>query len=321
MTNAAYNRLNPSFPLSTFLLAVFLASPASAQAPLKLEWKGAQLTVIAEQVSLSQILREIARQTGMKIEGLQELQEPISAHFSGALLEEGLHNLLAGVDYAIQGDISSPERAQQARLVVFGHRSPMGGEVQGVAQARASPRGGPAVQNDQGNESAMVDQLAARRQEEETLVKNILNPDPSIQAEAFKALAATNPKRALEALTSEIKSGPSKVRLRALQLLDEFSQADPEAVSSALGMAVGDTDPTAKDFATQVLGRGGGSEAMALFREAFRDPDPAVRLMALESAAQRDGSQTLLRRALSDPDESVRARAAELLKATTSSRR
>ncbi len=288
---------------------------------MRVEWKGAHLSVIAERVPLSQILREVTRQTGMKVEGLQELHEPISVHFSGALLEEGLHNLLTDVDYAIRGDVSSPEAAQRAQLMVFGHRSSARGEVQAAAQGRARPKSGLAVQSDQGINSGMDQLSAIRQQDEETLVKDILNPDASIQAEAFEALSATNPKRAIEALRSAIKSGPSNVRLQALELLDEFNQADGETVALALRVAVGDKDPALKDYALQALGRREGPEAMALLRQAFRDSDPAVRLMVLQSAAQRDDGQALLQRALSDPNESVRARAAELLKAAVAGRR
>ena len=52
-------------------------------------------------------------------------------------------------------------------------------------------------------------------------------------------------------------------------------------------------------------------------RQAFADPDPAVRLMVIESLAQSGEGTDLLHEALTDPDESVNTAAAQMLKETT----
>lgn len=73
--------------------ALFLTPFAWAGTSLKVEWKEGHLSVIAEETPLSEILREVARQTGMEIRGLEVLQERVSVNFAGLSLREGLQKL------------------------------------------------------------------------------------------------------------------------------------------------------------------------------------------------------------------------------------
>jgi HEAT repeat protein len=62
-----------------------------------------------------------------------------------------------------------------------------------------------------------------------------------------------------------------------------------------------------RDYAIQALADRGGSDAMEYLRQAFRDPDPTVRRLAIENAAPQGQSLPLLREAVSGPDGTVRS--------------
>jgi hypothetical protein len=65
------------------------------------EWKQGRLGVRAEQASLSQVLGEIARRTGLEIRGKVAANRKVSAAFSNVSLREGLHKLLGPTNYAL----------------------------------------------------------------------------------------------------------------------------------------------------------------------------------------------------------------------------
>src|SRR5262245_31032293 len=68
----------------------------SALALLSVEYKGRNLSVNAEHTPLAQILREVARQTGIEVQRLEGLQDEVSSvRFARLPLREGLQRLLA----------------------------------------------------------------------------------------------------------------------------------------------------------------------------------------------------------------------------------
>lgn len=92
------------------LLAVCVVSSALAKPPagadsapsrFKVVWKESRLSVTADRASLSQVLGEIAKQTGIEIRGGQALMREVSATFSRVSLREGLNQLLGPMNYAL----------------------------------------------------------------------------------------------------------------------------------------------------------------------------------------------------------------------------
>jgi hypothetical protein len=101
--------LHKSVIAAIFLLAVSMVSSASAKSPaeadsapsrFKVVWKEGRLSVTAERASLSQVLEEIAKQTGIEIRGGEVLKTKVSAKFSSVSLGKGLHDLLGPLNYA-----------------------------------------------------------------------------------------------------------------------------------------------------------------------------------------------------------------------------
>jgi hypothetical protein len=104
--------------LGLVLLPLCVVSFAWAEAPLQVEWKEGLLSVIAEKTPLTQILREIVRQTGMEVQGLERLQGDVSVRFSALPLGEGLRRLLVNVNYAIIEDVAA-QAAKPAHALFF----------------------------------------------------------------------------------------------------------------------------------------------------------------------------------------------------------
>ena len=67
--------------------------------------------------------------------------------------------------------------------------------------------------------------------------------------------------------------------------------------------------------ALQALANREGAEVMPQLWQALRDPDPGVRILAIENVGSGEQGKALLEEALSDQDEAVRAVATARLKA------
>ncbi len=306
------------------------ASPSKADESLiKVEWNKSRLSVSAENADLSQVLREVAQRTGIKIRGSQGKGQRVSIHLSEVPLEKGLKALLDGVDYAVLGDISSPEKAHSAQVVVFDRLAASNpdrsavtntgtGGVPNVALTHvrrgSEELGGVGVQQDK---ALAAVEAAAAKGDLDGLSKAVQSSDPAVQAQAFDELSKLSPQAALDALGSALKSDDPALRLQALQLLDQSEEADSDAVVAAMSQALNADDTSIKDYAIQALARRGGSQEMDLLRQALGDPDPAVRLMVVETVGQVPEALPLLQQALTDSDPSVSAAASQLLKAAS----
>ncbi len=320
-----------AFRVIGLLLALLFpcASPSRADSLIKVEWNKARLSVSAENADLSQVLHEVAQRTGIKIRGSQGKGQRVSIHLSDVTLEKGLKALLDGVDYAVLGDVSSPEKARGAQVVVFDRLAVAASNPDRTAVTNTGSGGGPNVALTRGrrgseeggsgqqDKALTAVEAAAAKGDLETLSKAVQSSDPAVQAQAFDELSKLNPPAALDALSNALKSDEPTLRLQALQLLDQSEEADNDTVVSAMSQALNADDTSIKDYAIQALARRGGSQEMDLLRQALGDPDPAVRLMVVETVGQVPEALPLLQQALTDSDPSVSAAASQLLKAAS----
>ena len=104
------------YPLLTFALVVIPS--ASSQPPVKVdqpavkvEWRQGHLSVTAENVPLSEILRAVVSKTGIEVVELEALEEEVSVQVSDLTLHEGLQKLLARVNYVLV-ERASPKRGR-----------------------------------------------------------------------------------------------------------------------------------------------------------------------------------------------------------------
>ncbi|HEV2177819.1 MAG TPA: HEAT repeat domain-containing protein [Terriglobia bacterium] len=309
-SNGRPRRARPSLP--RFGLAVlpllFLSMEATCvgqSSPLRVEWQDARLSVVAQNVPLLQILTEVGKQTGLQVQNPQGLTATVSAHFSDLTLAAGVQSLLAGVDYAVFGDLASPKSASASRVVILNNLE--ASDAAGVG-ARVKPPVPVAANN------GMVST------DKQAWIRLIMGPDLAKQTEAFENLMNIDPQKAIETLEQAARNGQGEGRLQALQLLDQDSEAGDDTVLASLRAALQDEDVAMRDYAVQAIARRGGPETMDLLTQAYRDADPQVRLMVIQNAAQQKaGGLDLLREAVSDPDPNVSGAASALLQALTPS--
>jgi HEAT repeat protein len=110
------------------------------------------------------------------------------------------------------------------------------------------------------------------------------------------------------------KSDDPEIRLRALSHLHDTGQADESTLLSAFRVALADEDSSVKSYAIEALAIQPGPDATGYLGRALRDPDPSIRILAIENIAQQGHDPALLQEALSDKDERVRSLAAFWLK-------
>ena len=125
--------------LSPRLLHVcsFWTSLAFANSPFAVEWQVQRLSVQASKAPLSQVLREVSRQTGIEIRGAKPLQEKVSIAFSRQPLNYAIRTLLAKMNYAIVEEKSANGEPRPVRILILGRRNSADREPVPVAQAPA----------------------------------------------------------------------------------------------------------------------------------------------------------------------------------------
>lgn len=118
----------------------------------------------------------------------------------------------------------------------------------------------------------------------------------------------------IDALVELAAADDPAMRIQALSALGDRGAADDDSVSSTLETALADGDAGVRGQALQGLAVRGGTEAMGHLRQALRDPDPSVRIVAVERVEPRDEGIALLQEALADVDATVRSLATSRLK-------
>ena len=298
------------------LIPLILISCALAHASLQVEWQEGRLSVNAEKIALSQVLQEITSQTGMEIRTSGTLEEPVSIQLVKLSLSESFARLFA--NYVIVWKTFSNEQQQPALAWVSEPKvqTPMPTPLSNpLAKERASEEEFPDQREAALSPQERIEMLRelAKQGQLAALRDALFDPDPTVQAEAFALLAKQDSQQAVTALVDMTKSDQATQRRQALQLLYQTEHADEKTVLSALGAALTDEDDTTKGFAIQALTTREGPDAVEHLRHALSDPDPSVRLMIVEQAAQRAHGQVLLQEALADSDEAIRSLASSLL--------
>lgn len=320
------NGCNPVVKAEAFLvipalfLVFFLSAYGLPQPSIKVHWKESErlLSVMANHASRSDVLREIARQTGIELEGENSLHGQVSIDFSDVSLIEGLRSVLDHTNYAFIGNGASSRGERPLRLLIFGDRTPSEGALKTRKPLAGPPPaalGDPVLtatiadeedtQPDDRLETLAALQSSAARGDTQFLQDQILNSDLVVQKAAFEALVERDPQSAVEALARAAKSEDPELRAQAVLLLGGGIRADAESALGALREAISDKDVTVKASAIQALAIQEGPEAIDLLRQALRNVDPAIRGLVIESVVQSPAGRVLLEDAAADPDDDV----------------
>src|SRR5262245_53857595 len=270
-----------------------IMATASPQAALTVTYQEGRLSVRAERVPLANLLQEVARQTGLTIQGLSSVQQEVSVQFGNLPLLDGLRRLLARVNYLLLIEHSAPGKRPRLQARVFGHDTPPPvGYV--PAPARTSSRKG-AVSEELKQALADIDPIrrrwaVARLGEwgEEPAFPHLLaaldDVDPEVRQGALAGLSPYG-ERALGPLQPFLQHEQDPtVRLVALQVLGQVGRED-EVTGTLLHEMLADSDPRIRAAVVEVLGSVEGTRATDALQRAVRDGDPNVRLAALRALA------------------------------------
>jgi len=273
-----------------------------ARPSLKVEFADGKLTVTADRMPLSQVLREVGQRTGLEIRGVQDASGMVSVQFSNASVAQGMQELLGGINYAVIGSLSSAQQIRDARVIVLSATSTDNIDLGGPLGPRSKPPQAPAGPAGNLTQSA-----------KDVWRAELMSSDPAQQDRGFSEINKLDPREAFDALQDVIANGDGVARLRALQFMDQDGSLDGTQVTSALRDALNDQDGTLRDYAIQALGRQASPDALEVLRQQFEAGDAATRLSVLEAISQRSDARSIIQQATNDPDQSVRTMATELL--------
>jgi len=283
------------------------ANEPLAQPSLKVEFVEGKLTVTADRMPLSQVLREVGQRTGLEIRGVQDASGVVSVQFSNASVAQGMQELLdGGINYAVIGGLASAQQIRDARVIILSATSTdnidMGGPL-GAARTKTPQASG-------------APQSSVTQAAKSTWRAELMSSDPAQQDRGFSEINKLDPKEAFDALQDVITNGDGVARLRALQFMDQDGSLDENQVVGALREALNDQDGSLRDYAIQALGRQTSPDALDALRQQFDAGDAATRLSVLEAISQRSDARSIIQQATNDPDQSVRTMASELLQSS-----
>jgi hypothetical protein len=251
-------------------LLVFAHDAIGRPAPAVM-WQSGRLTLKAECVPLDAVLKEISRQTGLRVISAVSLGQPVNADFSRLTLRSALERVLAGENYAIvekSGENSAPA---SVAIMILG------------AAPRSHAAGSPNASRPAAGTGESSDRLKSLMdaihsggpQTERTLQQAADDSDPNVSALALQTLAERNPQAGRDAIRRVAETGNGPTRFAALQELRQLG--DTDSLLPELAAALHDHDTDVKGYALQMLLQDGGPEAMQTVRQALSDPDPNFR--------------------------------------------
>lgn len=287
--------------LSTCLPAVGAPPPRPAEAERSqrelVQVADGRLTVDVREASLSEVLEEIARQSGLVLKGHTSIDVRIDAQFDRLPLEHGLRVILDGQRYAVRyslvtGDDGRAMVRVPSVLWIF------------PPHDLAPPEGGPANDGaDAGSGDGSLDLQRLRAVLESA-------EDAWDKEDALEAIAeAEDPQVALPLVRFALTDRDEDVRLAAVEALATIGG---EGAAEALEIALRDPESWVREGAIETLEAIGGDRAAQSLAVALQDEDADLREQAVDALGEI-GSPTALQLLeyawASDTDEAVRAAA------------
>ena len=267
---------------------------------------------------LDDVLRVIADQAGFRLKLKGDVSAPVTWHFAGVPLEEGLRRLAGryGVvlNYATGDD--GPGDPELAEVIVLGTPNgrvatyvpkvplaPLERVYEGLetrdrlsrlklVRTMASPEDDPAI----------ADLVTILADEDDTVVRRM----------AVIALGKIGGEAALDVLAAALDDPDPVIRRQAVRALALLG----EAADAALLGALKDDQAPVRVQAARALATMRSDEVVYALRDLLiDDPEPAVRLRAVLSLEQQDSAlaRTALGYAVDDPDTAVKEAAARAL--------
>lgn len=270
------------------------------QAPFAIEFANDRLSVKIEGIALRELLREIARQSGLTVMVSGPLEERVTIEFQQLLLDKGLRRILRRqnfvVEYAVPRHDEPPStHARPKTLWVVAKGTPSHRMQHLVVETRRA------------GATDEVDPVDIRKWQAASKSEDVID-----SVNAIEALGDSEHPDAVLSLRSALTDEDEEVREAAIAALTEIGG---EAAANALSIALRDDDVALREDAVAALGIIGGEAAAQALSIALYDGDVSIREDALAVLAEIGGEAAvrLLAQALADENEAIREAAAKVL--------
>lgn len=248
------------------------------------------LSIESKQMPWTKVLRAISKKTGIRFHYSIPLEGSVTVSFKALPMRQALERLFGPeAHFILRYPIGSGRPVEQGlvplEVWVLGK---VAGDIAGGTPERKSAELVTEIKGSQ-----MADPDAEQEMPEDA-------PEPIPTPEEIQAA-----QEEIDSLIGMTKHDDPSQRLQALLSLS--GHVDAVTVRSSLETALTDRDANVRAYAVQTLASHGGPEAMGYLWQALRDPDPAVRIVAVQTAVPKEQGQAFLQAALSDKDENVRS--------------
>lgn len=308
----------PQRILPALFLTIVLAARTGAETLPVIQWQDQRLSITAKNVLLADILRTVAQQTGVEVQGLERVQDIVSLQLSQVPLHTAIQHLLASLDHLLLVRTTPNGEVRPFLVLVLGRRKPTTTLLTTRRVETTLPLSllVQRVQEQDPNQRLVaLQQLDALpvTQRNALLADALQDPDPSVRQVAYKFLYEQGEKEALaEILRREAQNTDSERRKTAIETVGELFTVE---ATELLLQATTDDHPDIRAVAFAHLSHLDLPEAEQVLRMQLTHPTPEVRLLAIEAMAAR-GTRAAREAALvamSDSDELVRGKGANVL--------
>ena len=266
-----YNLLGVT--VSVFLLLPLIAQAESLRGTTRAEVRPShsapfvrfadeRLTVKVQDIALRELLKEIARESGLTLVLLSALQDRMTVEFHQLPLDKALRRLLRHRNFALEyaektAKGSHSTGLRPTGLWVFANG---GGDypVQTIVLEETKPRSS--------QEAAALDNRVVQ--------VALQSPDPEEREDAVETLGESRHPDAIAPLSLALADEDTDVREAAI---DALADVGGDEAAQALAVALQDEDAELREDAVEALGEIGGETAIYLLEQASQDNDKFVR--------------------------------------------
>jgi len=256
------------------LIHLLLVGAAVAGGPCPtVDWRNQRLSVESAGAPLSQILAEVARLTGLRVQGENSLRQSTDTHFVNLPLDEALNQLLANLNFALV-ERSCGGKKRCATLMIVGERSREITQEHDSKSAQSD-----AVESNGGADERLQQVYKAAEAGDLPVLQRAAsaNDVDATRAVAMDLLAQKDPATAADIALTAAASSDLGQRVMGLQAL---ARVDSPSAIKALRGALTDPDEGIKQTALAALAQQSSVAALRLIRQAADDIDPVIGTMA-----------------------------------------
>ena len=270
-------------------------SADSATSYLNVEMSDDLVTLKAHNVSVRDVLDEIARQSDLIVVSHGPLHGRLTLELERLPLFEALRRIMRDQSYLLH----QAQAATGARIANHARQSILWVFSDGSA-------------NDAGYTEASSHSVWEITSAIEVLQSQLMSDDIRVRQDAIKGLRRLKVNEVIVPLSYALLDEDKKVRVKAVYALADIGGDDAVA---ALVTAVGDENAWVRAETAYALGTLGGDTAIQVLKHALHDADSNVRETAIEAFQDIGGEQSgrALAVALQDTDATLRVEAIEAL--------